>query len=420
MNQDLNNSNFHLNNGQLKGLINLAKNELAEEDEAKLTMYEGMNNLVNNQINLHRVLAMHLTSAHQVSMMPPLGPVGMNAVGDIPSTFKTVDPFTNSVLEKIKKQAMVFGCLSNASDDYPALVVKKAKDLLTLKTQTVLFNDIDLRFNNIGILMELLNEEKIDFQHGSFNIQSQILKNGSQPYTKITLYYLNPDFAGNNYGITKSVFSYDFNYTYLGKELRMNVSFGNADGTQVIELPHGLINALDMCISKLYFEYIGNMSEDYILRKKIQEITDAMKETVDVCMEKFAPEDELTHADKLMAISYFMRQHFQYGRTLQLNGQRVASMSTSDIMVSENNESVMFKTEVRGFRQIGETYEKTNLVYEFDHLRESTVVSMLENEDRHVKLFNYWILDSFAKDFKSITGSARELTTLKKFGRTYD
>lgn len=411
---------LELNKDQLKGLINLVKNEVNDEDNAKAALVEALGNMFNNDMNLHRVMMTTLMNASQVNMLPPVGPFPTSASDTITGAFHGNDSFTGKILTKLKKHATYFGCFANADPEFPLHVAHQAKALLEMPTQTVLFNDLDLRFANIAVMMELLNRETVNYGEGHFTLVSEKAMNGNQPYNRTTLKFFNPTYYGNNYEIVKSVFSYEFKYLYLGNTLSNNIHFSNANGTQVIDLPDGLLAFLDNCVQALYKEYNGDfLSLTRVAEVKVEFITRAMSNIVDVCREKFVPEENLTDQEKMQAIQYFIRQHLQYNRTLVMHGHRVAELSQFDVNVSENSDLIVFGTEVYTFSRVGETYEKKKVRFEFNHLGVSNVMDEIENEDGHVMMFNLWILNTFEKEFQSIVASAHEVIRVGKFGRVY-
>lgn len=421
---------LNLNKDHLKGLIDFAKNEVLDDRRAVESLMQNLGTLYNNEMNLHRVMMSTLAHAGQVSMQPPMGAFPTAVKDDIPLAFSVTDPLSSEVMEKLRKQATYFACFSNSGKEYPSLVCAEARDILRVKTETALFNDLDLRFANIAVMMELLNRDTVNYGEGHFTLVSEPAKNGNQSYSKTTLKFFSPHYTANVYEVEKSVYSYNIRYTYLDHVLNNNVHFSNSDGNQVVYLPEGLLTFLDNCIQALYKEYNGAFqSLKQMVGIKVEFVARHMATIYDTCMGKFSPEDNLTHPEKMQAVSYFIREHLQYNRNITMHGHKVAEIGQFDVDVSEDNELIIFGTQVHTFAITNEvrdqssnvhpTYEKKKLRFEFNHVGVSNVVEELENEDDNVLLFNLWVLNAFEKEFQSIVSSAQHIDVLRKFGRTY-
>lgn len=422
---------IELNKEQLKSLINFAKNEVLDDERAEETLMSNLGTLFNNEMGIHRVMMMSLAHAGQVNISAPVGayPIGQKPQ-DITMAMAANDPFTNKVLDKLLRQATYFACFANAGTDYPMAVVKEARQLLTIGTKAALFNELDLRFANVAILMELLNRDQVGYDDGYFTLLDENALNGGQRYNKATLKFFHPTYNGNVYQIEKGVYQYNFQYTYLDNTISNSISFSNGDGTQVVYLPDGLLVFLDCAIRELYSEYNGAFqSPKQMVAIKTELVSRALGTIYDTCMGKFSPEDNLTHAEKMQAVQYFIREHLQYNRTLTMHGHKVAEISQYDVDVSEDNELIIFGTQVHTFGVSTEvkdgaemsrrTYEKKKVRFEFNHIGVSNVVEELENEDDNVLLFNLWVLNAFEKEFQSVIHSAQHIDVLRKFGRTY-
>lgn len=415
---------------QLKGLINFAKNEVLDQERSEAAMMENLGALYNNDMQLHRVAMMSLTHAGQANMAPPVGafPVGQ-LPQDIALVFKAVDPYTNKILERLHRQATYFACFANAGAEYPNNVVEEARDILKVGIKEAMFNELDLRFANIAILMELLDRQSVNYGEGYFTFVAEKAMNGGQPYSKATLKFFHPRYTGNVYQIEKTVYQYGFQYTHLDKTYNNSISFSNGDGTQIIQLPDGLLVFLNALIAELYKEYNGNFqSLKQLIVIKVEFITRHMGTIYDNCMSKFKEEDNLTHEEKMSAIRSFVRGKLQYARTLTMHGHRVADISQFDVDVSDDNELLVFGTQVHTFGVTTEvndqhingrhTYEKKKVRFEFNHLGVSNVNEELENEDDNVLLFNLWVLNAFEKDFQSVVQSIDNINVLRKHGYT--
>lgn len=408
---------LELNKDQLKNLINLVKNEVNEEDNTKAALAEALGNMFNNDMQLHRVMMMTLMNANQISMIPPVGPFPTNPADTITGAFHGNDSFTGKILTKLKKHATYFGCFANTEQDFPLQIAQQAKDLLEMQTQTVLFNDLDLRFANLAILMELLNRETVNYGEGHFTLLSEKALNGNQPYNRTTLKFFNPDYYGNNYEIVKSVYSYDFKYLYLGNTLSNNISFSNADGTQVIDLPDGLLAFLDNCIQALYKEYSAGYAVCQIFSTASLTVGARLAQIVNTCMEKFDPEENLTHKEKMESILSYVSGNLQYAREIKIHGHRVTPDIRYSFELTDDTEVILFKPEVYTFISTVETHEKKRLPFEFNHIGITNVTEMMENENDNVLLFNFWILNIFGHEFQKVIDSLQNVGVLHKYGR---
>ena len=435
---------------QLKGLINFAKNEVLDEERANAQMMENLSVLFNNDQNLHRVMMMSLTHAGQVNMTPPVGAFPTHKPQqDMSLVFNATDDFTNKVMDKLSRYATYYSCFANAGTEFPVKVVEQARQLLMIGTKPALFNELDLRFANIAILMELLDREQVNYGEGFFTLVGEKAMNGNQSYNKATLKFFHPTYTGSVYQIEKSVYQYNFQYTHLSNTTTGNISFNNGDGSQVIYIPDGLLVFLDMAIRALYKEYsdaflnampsdiaevydaakIRHMSPKLMIADRVENIGVSLNEIVKACMSKFKDEDNLTYPEKMQAVRSYIRSRLEYARDLSIQGHRVAQISQYDVNVSDDNELIIFSTlvhtfgvaaEVKEDSQIGrQTYEKKKLQFEFNHLGVSNVDEELENEDDNVLLFNLWVVNAFEKDFRSILHSAQQIEVLRKFGSTY-
>jgi len=409
---------LNLNKDSLVQLIEMARKEIVLEEADKNAIFNMLAQLTSNQMQMYSEVSSHLRLNYHSSYGIPATPFNIINGVSIPYALKCEDEFSKKLKEKIRKQAMYHAYFSDINIDFPDLVVKEIENLLKVKTDVITLNELELRCLNICILCNWLKKDLVDIGVGDFIINVKSEKNGSTPYKKISIKYINPVFEGNDIEITREVYSYQYNYNYLKNEGRSSFNVSGNHSNSVFEVPAGFLKALDEVIYDLYAEsnVTNDRSIDNLITEVLARITANFKEIVDTCLPKIVSTEDLSHKEKLYTISRVMNEKVRYTNPLFLYSHKVMDLSSSHAYASEDGESLLFELEVSSFFKAEGSYEKQTVKFGFDHLRESTVHCFFMEEDYHVKLYNYWILHELEKHFVNVKEAVQLIGKFDKYG----